>query len=163
MHPHGTTSINLPARLRVPLRPSKRKYQNSESENVSTKEPIHLLSVGRIEPTPLAGNALSDESNFAISTAIDYRELWLQSTEESIDIALLHNSLCSFQLEQAARLVRCRWPMAKILIIRSGEVGIDRAVFDDCLPPSINSEVLLQRVFNLIHSLPEGRAPHGDR
>jgi len=162
MHPHGTTSTNLPASIGFPPRPGKCTSQTLELTSVSTKNPIQLLSVGRIDPTLLASDALRNEPNFAISVAKDYRELWLQSKEESIEIALLHNSLCSFELEQAARLVRCRWPKARILIIRSGEVHIDRAVYDDCLLPSVNSEVLVQRIFELTRSLNEGGHSCGD-
>ncbi len=162
MHPHGTASLNLVAPIEVPPRPRQEHISTFELKSVSTKRPIQLLSVGRIDATHLSSAALCNEPNFAISVARDYRELWLQSKEETIEIALLHNSLCSFELEEAARLVRCRWPKAKILIIRFGEVHIDRAVYDDCLQPSVNSEGLIQRIFSLARSLNEGRHTRGD-
>jgi hypothetical protein len=159
MHAHGTTSLNLSSPIGVQPQPDECTSQTLN--RISTKSPIQLLSVGRIEPT-LISNALRDEPDFMVSVVKDYRELWLQSREDSIEIALLHNSLCSFELEQSARLVRSRWPKAQILIIRSDKLHIDRDIYDECLLPSVNSEVLVQRIFNLAQSLNEGRHPCGD-
>lgn len=160
MRPCETTSLNLSSPIGV-----QPQLEESTSQtlllNSFSKTLIQLLSVGRIEPT-LISNALRDEPDFKISVVKDYRELWLQSREDSIEIVLLHNSLCSFELEQSARLVRSRWLKAKILIIRSGEVHIDRAVYDDCLWPSVDSEVLVQRILHLVQPLNEGRRSRGD-
>ncbi len=101
--------------------------------------------------------------DFAVSIAIDYRELWIRSKEGAIQIVLLHNSLCSFELEEAARLVRGRWPSAKILIIRSGELLIDRALYDDRLLPPVTSAVLLERISKQATSLSERGRSGGDR
>ena len=161
MRPCEATSLNLSSPIGVPPQLEESTSQTFALNRISTKTPIQLLSVGRIEPT-LISNALRDEPDFLVSSVKDHRELWLQSRENCIEIVLLHNSLCSFELEQAARLVRSRWPKARILIIRSDDVHIDRAVYDDCLRPWVNSEVLVQRILQLAQPLNEGRHSCGD-
>jgi hypothetical protein len=140
---------NLVSRFGDCQSPSLAQSLNSTWSDPSEKKPIQLLSVGRIEPASLIRETFLDITEFTISQAIDYRELWVRSRSEDIHIVLLHNSLCSFELEEAARLARSRWPKAKILIIRSGELLIDRALSDERLHPPVTPAVLLDRISNL--------------
>lgn len=130
---------------------------------VSTKSPIHLLSVGRIDPGSLIRDAILDGSDFVISFVKDYRELWIASKEEEVDIVLIHNSLCSFELEEAASLVRSRWPKAQILIIRSGEVPLEDALYDDRLPPPVTAKMLLATLSKMSAKSQVREAGNGDR
>jgi hypothetical protein len=157
----ATTPFNLPAPIGIPPRRPDHP-QTSELIRVSENKSICLLSVGRMDPALLAISRLRNDASFIISVAKDYRDLWLRSGEESVEIALLHNSLCSFELEQAARLIRRRWPKAKILILRSGRILITRVVYDEWLSPSISSEALLKRVFKSVKPSREGRSARGD-
>jgi hypothetical protein len=152
---HGMPSSNLWPPHDVTSRPGESKSQNPTWNDLSTKKPIEVLSVGRIKPASLVRETFLDMPDFAISIAIDYRELWIRSKEGAIQIVLLHNSLCSFELEEAARLARGRWPSAKILIIRSGELLIDRALYDDRLLPPVTPAVLLERISKQATSLNE--------
>lgn len=161
MHPHETHSSNPWPLIGVPLEHDASTSQNLLQNYVSTKKQIQILSVGRTEPAPLIRDALRDEPDFAVSIASDYRELWIRSKEEAIQIALLHNSLCSFELDEAIRLVRSRWPNAKILIIRSGELLIDRAAYDDRLLPSVTPEILRERILKLAESTGEEGCSRG--
>jgi hypothetical protein len=152
---HAMPSSNLWPPHDVTSRPGESKSQNPTRNDISSKNPIQLLSVGRIEPASLVRETFLDMPDFAVSIAIDYRELWIRSKEGAIQIVLLHNSLCSFELEEAARLARGRWPSAKILIIRSGELLIDRALYDDRLLPPVTPAVLLERISKQATSLNE--------
>ncbi len=122
----------------------------------TTKPLIHILSVGRIEPGTVMRDAFLGARHFRVSFVHDYRELWISSKQHDVHAAILHNSLCSFELTEAARLVRGRWPDAKILIIRSGQVSLDRALYDRRLHPSVRREVLVQQIDSLIHGTHEG-------
>jgi hypothetical protein len=122
------------------------KAQIPTSSNVSTAGPFHLLSVGAIEPGVLVRDALFHEPCAKVSFAKNYRELWIASKYEPVHIVLLHNSLCSFELEEAARLVRGSWPTAKILIIRSGEVTLDDALYDDRLVAPVAEDPVRQAI-----------------
>src|SRR5579863_1218075 len=77
---------------------------------------VHLFSIGRFEPSFLLRVALLDVPDLAVSIVRDFRELWLASKDESVQVALFHRSVGSFELEESARLVRSRWPRAKTLI-----------------------------------------------
>jgi hypothetical protein len=152
--PRGTPSPGAPAHLtsrqedlRLPVR---------SWDERSTKRTIHVLSVGRIETDRLMCDALLDSPDFCISFVHDYRDLWICSTQHVVDAVVMHNTLCSFELAEATRLVRSRWPNAKILIIRSGEVSIDRALYDQRLHPPVKQQVLVQQIRLLTDSRREG-------
>ncbi|UWZ85033.1 hypothetical protein [Occallatibacter riparius] len=103
----------------------------------------HVLSVGRLEHEAILREAPGDLSQFTISHASDYRELWSLSKGSQYQAVVFHNSLCSFELEEAARLVRSRWPAAKIVIIRSGEISLDDPLYDYRLAPHTNPSTLI--------------------
>jgi len=157
--PHGTPS------------PGAHAHFTSRQENLSssicsrdelstnptiTNPTIQVLSVGRIETDRLMYDALRDSPDFRVSFVHDYRDLWIYSTRHIVITVVMHNTLCSFELAEAARLVRNRWPNAKILIIRSGEVSLDRALYDQRLHPPVKQEALIEQVRILAESLREG-------
>lgn len=111
----------------------------------------------------LVGDALFHEPGAKVSFAKDYRELWISSKYEPVHVVLLHNSLCSFELEEAARPVRGRWPTAKILIIRSGEVSLDDALYDDRLVPPVAPKILFAKLSRILAASTEGDSRNGDR
>ena len=166
MHPHGVTPAPHSSNL-WPLDGVSYAHAESLSHaslgNIpsTTSSPIHLLSVGRIEPPTLVHNIMLDLPDFAISMTRDYRELWITSKQEPIEIALLHNTLCSFELAEAARLIRGRWPNAKIVVIRSGEMSLDRTLYNDRIHPPVTPDHLVERLSRLGHELRE--VGHGNR
>lgn len=166
MHPHGVTPAPLSSSL-WPLdgvsyaHPESMPHASLGNNPSTTSGSIHLLSVGRIEPPTLIHSVMLDLPDFAISMTRDYRELWITSQREPIEIALLHNTLCSFELAEAAPLIRSRWPRARILVIRSGEMPLDRTLYDDRLHPPVAPEILIDRLSRLGHELREGG--HGNR
>jgi hypothetical protein len=166
MHPldarHVLTSSSGWSQRPVASRPGDSKSRFPARSNFSTKGPIHLLSVRRVEPGTLIRDALLDVPDFTVSFARDYRELWI-SKQEPVNLVLIHNSLCSFELEEAARLARGRWPKAKILIIRSGEVHLEDPLYDHRLPPPVTPKTLINAVSKLVETLKEGAIANGDR
>lgn len=122
----------------------------------STNRTIHVLSVGRIENDRLMCDELLDSPDFRITFVHDYRDLWISSKQQTVNAVVMHNTLCSFELAEAGRLVRNRWPNAKILIIRSGEVSLDRALYDQRLHPPVKQQVLVEEVRLLTESSRKG-------
>jgi hypothetical protein len=123
---------------------------------------FQVLFVGRIEPR-LVREAFLDSAHIAVSFADDYRELWVASKEQAVHAVVIQNSLCSFELAEAARLVRARWPGAKILIIRSGEMPLDRGLYDVHLHPPVGGQRLLEHISDLVNSSDEGGHDSGNR
>lgn len=121
---------------------------------------FQVLSVGRLENQAIMREALTEWSNFQFSHASDYRELWSLSRERHVDAAVFHNSLCSFELEEAARLVRSRWPKAKILIVRSGEVTLEDPLYDHRVSPPIDPRTLISVLSELTGSSKDGSRQH---
>lgn len=128
----------------------------SKWDEPSKKPPIRVLSVGRIETERLACDALLDSPDFRVSFVHDYRDLWISSKQDVVNAVVMHNILCSFELAEAARLVRDRWPAARVLVIRSGEVSLDRALYDRRLHPPVKRECLVAEICKLTGALRKG-------
>ena len=125
------------------------------------KQPIQIVSVGRTEHSGFPLQELLESPGFRLTLLSDYRELW-SSSARTVHAAILHNSLCSFELAEAARLVRSRWPGARILVVRSGELALDDPLYDHRLAPPVNARTLLSALSNLAGTTHQG-VIHGDR
>lgn len=136
--------------------PCEFRSETSSPDSISNDCAVHVLSVGRMEHGAISRDELSESPGFDLSNASDYRELWSLSKHSNFHMVVFHNSLCSIELEEAARLVRSRWPAAKILIIRSGEISLDNALYDLRLVPRINSDNLLSVLSELIRPSESG-------
>jgi len=110
---------------------------------------IHVLSVGSVDEGSVVHDTLLDGSNFRLTIATDYRKLWGMPTQESIHVAILHNTLSSFELEAACQLIRRRWPRARILVVSSGESILEDALYDDRVAPTAAPAVLLTTIERL--------------
>ncbi len=110
---------------------------------------IHVLSVGPMDRGSLVHDALLEMPDFRLSIATDYRELWVIPKHESIHLVILHNTFSLFELEDASRFIRTRWPPAKILIVRRGEGFLDDELYDDRVTPPASLEVLLSAIERL--------------
>lgn len=111
---------------------------------------IHVLSVGPVDCGSMVHDALLDRASFRLSIATDYRKLWSMPTQESIHVAILHNTFSSFELEAACRLIRQRWPHAKILLVSRAESSLDDGLYDDRASTAA-PEVLLTTIARLTH------------
>lgn len=110
---------------------------------------FHVLSVGPMDRGSLVHDALLEVPDFRLSIATDYRELWVIPKQESIHVVILHSTFSSFELEDASRFIRQRWPQAKILIVRCGEGFLDDALYDDRVAPPVSPKVLLSAMERL--------------
>jgi hypothetical protein len=72
--------------------------------------------------------------------------LWEIPKEESIQVAILHNTLSPVELEDASRFIRRRWPHARILVLRRGVGLLDDALYDERVAPTVTPEVLLAAI-----------------
>ena len=123
---------------------------------VKTNRPFQVLSVGRIEAGTTIRDSLIDSPHFNMTFVNDYRDLWIFSKQHMVDTIVMQNTLCSFELADAARLARGRWPRARILVIRSGELFLDRQFYDERMHPPVCQDVLIKRVLKLSKSPREG-------
>jgi hypothetical protein len=112
-------------------------------------EALHVLSVGPMDCGSMVHDALLDEPNWCLTIATDSQALWVIPEEESIQVAILDNTLSEFELEDASLFIRQRWPLAKILLIRSGGGSLDCALYDDCVAPITAPEFLLSTIERL--------------
>ena len=99
--------------------------------HVRMAKTIHVLSVGPVDCGSIVHDALLDGASFRLTIATDYRKLWGIPAHESIHVAVLHDTLSSFELEAACRLIRQRWPHAKILLVAREESSLDDGLYDD--------------------------------
>lgn len=121
--------------------------------------PARVLSVGRADEDVLIREPLDQSPDFCFSHANDYRELWRLSRGHTYDAVIFHNSLGCFELEEAARLVRHRWPSAKILLIRSGEITLEDPLYDQRLRPPVDPNTLMSVLSGPTHLTGEKNRP----
>jgi hypothetical protein len=110
---------------------------------------IHVLFVGPVDRGSFVYDALLDGPSFRLTIATNYQELWKMPTQESIRVAILHNTLSSFELEAACRLIRRRWPHARILVVSRGESFLEDPLYDDRVAPTLAPELLLTTIERL--------------
>ena len=101
----------------------------------------HVLLVGRSDYSRVFDSLLSI-SNFQFSFVADYKELWAAPQLEILQLAILFDSLHSFELEASCRLIRRRWPKARILIFRSRTDPLDKFLYDVRLAPNATPQIL---------------------
>ena len=115
----------------------------SSPHAIDIANPARVLSVGRMDEDVLIRLPLDQSPGFCFSHANDYLELWGLSRGHTYDAIIFHNSVSCFELEEAARLVRRRWPSARILLIRSGEITLEDPLYDQRLRPPVDPDTLL--------------------
>jgi hypothetical protein len=120
-----------------------------DGRDVQIPKTIHVLSVGPVDFGSIVHDALLHGPNSRLSISPGCRELWVIPQKESIQVVILHDSLSSFELEDASRFIRRRWPHARILVLRRGEGFLDDALYDDRLVPTVVPEVLLTAIERL--------------
>jgi hypothetical protein len=125
--------------------------------HAQTAAAIHVLSVGPVNRGSLVHDALLNGRNFHLTIATDYRQLWGMPTQESIQVAIVHNTLSAFETEAACRLIRRRWPYAGILVVHQGEGLLDNSLYDDRVAPTVAPDVLLTIIGRLTETLDERR------
>jgi hypothetical protein len=136
----------------------KNAIKTLDRERIWVARTIHVLSVGPVDCGSMVHDALLDGSNFRLTITTDYRELWGTSTQESIQVAILHNSLSAFESEAACRLIRRRWPHTKILVVSNRESILEDALYDDRVAPTVAPEVVLETIERLTGQWPEWKS-----
>jgi hypothetical protein len=119
-------------------------------DETSSRRADHVLMVGPMESGNVVRSALLGEPNLTISIVADYRELWTIPAQETFDLVVLNVTLSTFELEASSRLIRQRWPHAKILVIRHGEGFLEDALYDDRVRVGEKPEVLRGRIGHLL-------------
>ncbi|MGA3346487.1 MAG: hypothetical protein ABSC76_16635 [Terracidiphilus sp.] len=107
---------------------------------------IQVVSVGPVERGCWVHDALSGRPNARLTIATDLRQLWSISTQQSIQVAILHDTLSLLDFEAASRLIRRRFPSAKILVVSREESFLEDALYDDRVAPTVAPTVLLRAI-----------------
>jgi len=118
----------------------------------------HVLSVGPMDCGSMVHDALLDGPNWRLTIATDSRQLWVIPKQETIQVVILHNALSAFELDDASRFIRQRWPHAKILVVCNGEGFLDDALHDVRVVSNAGREVLLATIERLIGGWHEWRS-----
>jgi hypothetical protein len=112
---------------------------------------IHVLSVGTEDPVHQAYMVFLERHGCVVKITRDCRSL--SEGEQQYEVALLQVTLPPLELQEAARLIRQRWPKARILIIRREAWCIEDALYDDRAEPGINPERLLSMIHRVMSGL----------
>ena len=112
----------------------------------------HVLIVGPMDSGNEVRSTLLGEPNLTISIVDNYRELWTIPNQEIIHLVILNKTLSTIELEASSRLIRQRWPRAKILVVRHGEGFLEDALYDDRVKAGETREALRGRIGRLLVS-----------
>jgi hypothetical protein len=116
-----------------------------------------VLSVGSIDRGSMVHDASLEGPEFRLSIATDYWGLRTILEPEDLQVAILHDTLDSFELDDACRLIRQRWPHARILVIRTSEDVLEDALYDDRVIPPVVRKILIATIKQLTATWHEGR------
>jgi hypothetical protein len=128
-----------------------------DATHIRVAATIHVVSVGPVARGLWIHDALLHEPNSRLTIATDYRQLWGIPPRESIQAAILHDTLSSFELDAACRLIRQRWPQAKILVVSREESFLEDALYDDRIVPAMAPRVLMGAIERVAHGSPQNR------
>jgi hypothetical protein len=131
---------------------ARRAQSGVRPSETSRRRADHVLMVGPMESGNVVRSALLGVPSLTISIVADYRELWTIPTQETFDLVVLNVTLSTFELEASSRLIRQRWPVAKILVVRHGEGFLEDALYDDRVGVGELPEVLRGRIGRLLVS-----------
>ncbi|MFZ1085852.1 MAG: hypothetical protein WAN35_12885 [Terracidiphilus sp.] len=134
-----------------------------DREQTLVAKTIYLLSVGSVDRASIIHDALLYGPKYHLTVATNYRQLWELPLREFIQVAVLADTLSSFELEAACQLIRRRWPHTKILIIRGGAGYLDDALYDDCVASTVTEEVFLTVIERFTRGAAYGSAPGATR
>jgi hypothetical protein len=112
-----------------------------DSGTPTQSELKRVLLVGRADYSKIFDCLLSF-TDFRFSLVADYRGLWAAPPMETLQLAILFDSLHSFELEASCRLIRRKWPKARILIFRSRMESLDKSLYDVRLAPNVAPQML---------------------
>lgn len=135
------------------------EFRDPDQEQVQPRRKIHLLSVGSVDHNHVLHDAFLRGRGTRSSQVSDCRELWLipdyrglwvMPDREAVHVAVLHDTLFPFELDEACRFIRHRWPMARILVVCTGKDFLDDALYDDRVMPGASAEVIVAAIENLL-------------
>jgi hypothetical protein len=125
---------------------------------IRMEETIRVLSVGSVDRGSMVHDALLEGPGFWLSIATDYWGLLATGEQEDFELAILHNTLDSAELEDACRWIRHQWPHARILVVRAGENFLEDYLYDDRVISTVAQDVLFMTIEQLAARLHAGRS-----
>ena len=134
--------------------------QPTSLESFADFRVVRVLSVGGKDEVAVLRKAIRRSRRFSLSHASNYRELWRLSRGSTYDAVVFDNTVSRCELEEAAHLVRHGWPLAKILLIRSGEITLADPLYDLRLKPPVDPKTLLSVLLGKMRPAIEKPRPH---
>lgn len=136
---------------------NENSYRSSDQKGFRMTGAIHVLSVGSLDLGSMVHDALLEAPGFQLSIAKGYLDLRAMHEHEDFQLAVLHQTLGSRDLEDTCRFIRHRWPQARILVIREGEDFLEDALYDERVIPPVAWEILIVTIQQLTAAWREGR------
>jgi hypothetical protein len=115
------------------------------------KTQIQVLSIG-LEHAQGTTYSASSRHEYRFIAAKAYRELLAIGANENIRVAVLNPTLSRDELVRSARVVRWRWPRARILVVRAEKPHIDDGLYDDRVEPGPSPELLLAAINRITYT-----------
>lgn len=123
---------------------------------------ILIVALGQCRPHHFISDEILGAPGHIVCTLTDHRDL-LTSIDQTPVLVLVHDSLLREEIEDACRVVRGRWPVARILVIRDDEESLEDWLFDDRVASDVSGRDLIARILFLVQTVDFRRLRDGQR
>ena len=132
--------------------------RSQHKKSIQIEAPICVLSVGSLERGSMVHDALLEASEFRLSIATDYWGMQATPEQDDFHVAVLHDTLDPFELDDACRFIRHRWPHARILVVRADGCFLEDPLYDDRVVPAVDREALFSKIEQMSATWHDGGA-----
>jgi hypothetical protein len=110
---------------------------------------LHVLSIGSAESCEAVRDVLLLRHKCRLFAAASYRDLCNIPASESLEIAIVHQTLSEHELLVSLEYVRRHWPIARILLISAHSAAVDDPLYDEWARPEISRDAFLSIIERL--------------
>jgi DNA-binding NtrC family response regulator len=110
---------------------------------------LRVLSIGSSESRDAVRDALLLRHKCLLSAVASYRDLCDIPASESLEIAIVHQTLPEHELLVSLEYVRRHWPSARILLISAHSEAVDDPLYDEWARPEISQDAFLSIIERL--------------
>lgn len=110
---------------------------------------LGVLSIGSAESCGVVREVLLMRHKRRLFAAASYRDLCDVPASESLEIAIVHQTLSEHELLVSLEYVRRHWPSARILLISAHSEAVDDPLYDEWARPETSQDTFLSIIERL--------------
>lgn len=124
---------------------------------------LRVLSIGSPKSCDAVRDALLLRHKCRLCAVASYRVLCDMPASESIEIAIVHQTLPERELLASLEYVRRHWPSARILLVSAHSEAVDDPLYDEWTRPEISQDAFLSIIERLAIDAKQNKRPPFER